>query len=161
MAVEVALVAKTAEQRRSSESLRKTEQRGEEKRSQVHFQRWTEQSAGIMVRVAFCGISHETNTFATAALGLTGMAGDGKSGFRPSRGDAVLRGGGYTGGMVTAAKELGYECVGLLFGGTEPSGTIDDAAFEGMRDEIISRLRDAMPVDVVAIENHGAGVVRG
>ena len=24
-----------------------------------------------MVRVAFCGISHETNTFATAALGLT------------------------------------------------------------------------------------------
>ena len=31
-----------------------------------------------MVRVAFCGISHETNTFATAALGLTGMAGDGK-----------------------------------------------------------------------------------
>ena len=114
-----------------------------------------------MVRVAFCGISHETNTFATAALGLTGMAGDGKSGFRPSRGDAVLRGGGYTGGMVTAAKELGYECVGLLFGGTEPSGTIDDAAFEGMRDEIISRLRDAMPVDAVAIENHGAGVVRG
>ena len=41
---------------------------------------------------------------------------------------------------------------------TEPSGTISDAAFENMRDGLISRLKEAMPVDVVALEVHGAGV---
>ena len=42
-----------------------------------------------MVRVAFCGISHETNTFATAALGLTGFATATTGGFRPQRGEQV------------------------------------------------------------------------
>jgi microcystin degradation protein MlrC len=113
-----------------------------------------------MVRVAFCGISHETNTFATSALGLTGFdTGEGHGGFRPVRGDAVVqRTGGYTGGMVAAANELGYEPVGLYFAGTAPSGTIADECYIAMRDEIIGRLKDAMPVDVVAVDNHGAGV---
>ena len=60
--------------------------------------------------------------------------------------------------MTDVAEELGYECVGLLFGQTEPSGTISDAAFENMRDGLISRLKEAMPVDAVAPEVHGAGV---
>jgi toxic protein SymE len=109
-----------------------------------------------MVRVACCGISHETNTFVTSALGLTPL---GPGGFSPVRGDAVLRlRGGYLGGMMDAADELGYENVGLMYASTQPSGTIADAAYEAMRDEICARLRDAMPVDAVAVENHGAGV---
>jgi microcystin degradation protein MlrC len=45
-----------------------------------------------MVRVAFCGISHETNTFATAALGLTSFDTEGgHGGFRPIRGQAVVQ----------------------------------------------------------------------
>ena len=112
-----------------------------------------------MVRVAFCGISHETNTFATAALGLTGFGTATTGGFRPARGEQVVAiGGGYMGGMLSAATELGYENVGLLFAGTEPSGTIADSAYESMRDEICDMLKAAMPVDCVAIENHGAGV---
>ena len=39
-----------------------------------------------MVRVAVGGISHETNTFATRALGLTELAA-----FRPTTGSALLR----------------------------------------------------------------------
>ena len=92
-----------------------------------------------MVRVAFGGISHETNTFATEALGLTTL-----EQFHPRTGNAVLGrgvGDGYMGGMVHQARELGYECVGLLFGVTEPSGTIADAAFEAMAGEFIDRLR--------------------
>jgi microcystin degradation protein MlrC len=61
-------------------------------------------------------------------------------------------------GMLNAATELGYEKVGLLFAGTEPSGTIADLAYESLRDEIIERLKEAMPVSAVAVENHGAGV---
>ncbi len=106
--------------------------------------------------MAFCGISHETNTFATAALGLTEI---GPGGFTPVRGnDVVSTREGYLAGMLNAATELGYEKVGLLFADTEPSGTIADLAYESMRDEIIERLEDAMPVSAVAVENHGAGV---
>ena len=109
------------------------------------------------LRAAFCGISHETNTFVTSALGLTPR---GPGGFEPVVGDAVLRhrSATYLRGMVDAADELGFDLAGLLFANTQPSGTIADEAYESMRDEIISRLRDAMPVDIVAIENHGAGV---
>jgi microcystin degradation protein MlrC len=60
--------------------------------------------------------------------------------------------------MVAAATELGYEPVGLLFAGTAPSGTIADECYIALRDEIVSRLKEAMPVDVVAVDNHGAGV---
>jgi len=117
-----------------------------------------------MVRVAFGGISHETNTFATRALGLTP-----RSAFRPLVGEAVLRvRHSYLGGMLAACGGgpggLGYEPVGTLFAITEPSGTIADGAFESMRDELLAELRGAMAahggagVDAVALELHGAGV---
>ena len=94
-----------------------------------------------MVRVAVGGISHETNTFATRALGLTEYAA-----FRPQRGDRILRatGGGYMGGLCDAGRELGFDLVPLLLGNTEPSGTIADAAFEKMRDELIASLQEAV-----------------
>ena len=47
---------------------------------------------------------------------------------------------GYTGGMLDAARELGYDTVGLLFGITEPSGTISDAAYTSMRDELLAQV---------------------
>ena len=69
----------------------------------------------------------------------------------------------YLRGMLdVCSAELSYEPVGLLFGITEPSGTIADGAFESMRDELLARLRAAMAedggVDAVALELHGAGV---
>ena len=64
--------------------------------------------------------------------------------------------------LDVCSAELSYEPVGLLFGITEPSGTIADGAFESMRDELLARLRAAMAedggVDAVALELHGAGV---
>ena len=47
----------------------------------------------------------------------------------------------WLGGMVRQARAFGYECVGLLMGNCEPSGTIADAAFEAMAGEFIDRLR--------------------
>ena len=116
-----------------------------------------------MVRVAVGGISHETNTFATRALGLTELAA-----FRPTTGSALLRSAAaarsYLGGMLDACAELDFEPVGLLFGITEPSGTIADAAFEMMRGELLARLAAAMAeeggIDAVALELHGAGVAQ-
>ena len=79
----------------------------------------------------------------------------------PVLGDAVIetnvgvRSG--IGGYIDTAPEVGAELVPLLFGSAAPSGTIADEAYEFMRDELLSRLRDAMPVDAVALALHGAG----
>eukprot|EP00756_Hemistasia_phaeocysticola_P016925 Hpha_TRINITY_DN15504_c0_g8::TRINITY_DN15504_c0_g8_i1::g.107061::m.107061 len=108
-------------------------------------------------RVAFGGIVHETNTFATRSLGLTD-----RNSFRPIVGDEILqRKTGALGGMLDAARELGCETVGLLFGMAMPSGTISDLAYKSMRGELLQRLDVVMadgPLDAVALELHGAGV---
>ena len=44
---------------------------------------------------------------------------------------------------------------------SEPSGTVDKASFESMRDEILDQLRAAMPVDAVLMGFHGAFVAEG
>lgn len=111
-----------------------------------------------MVRVALGGISHETNTFSTAALGLTEL-----THFQTYRGEDLLHYAThglkmYTAGMFDAAQKLKYECVPLLLADTEPSGTISDSAFEQLHDELCDRLRSSLPVDAVALEVHGAGV---
>ena len=73
-----------------------------------------------MVRVAFGGISHETNTFATRALGLTPRAA-----FRPTTGAELLREAraarSYLGGMLDACDELGFQA-------RPSSGTLFSAA---------------------------------
>ena len=116
------------------------------------------------LRVATGGIIHETNTFATQALGLTTRAQFDRlnPGVGPLVGRAILDAhsgvASNTGGFIDAAAELDIELVPLLFGNAGPSGTIADAAFEDMLREFIGLLRSAMPVDAVALDLHGAGV---
>ena len=74
-----------------------------------------------MVVVAVGGISHETNTFSTRAMGLTTLE-DFKTSTRGVRtGEEVVKltgqGGGYLGGLNDAARELGYELKGQCVGG--------------------------------------------
>ena len=49
--------------------------------------------------------------------------------------------------------------VGLLVAGAQPSGTIARETFEAFKAEILTRLRDAAPIDAVVLVLHGAGVV--
>ena len=111
-------------------------------------------------RLAIGGISHETNTYAVASSGITHV-----DRFDIDRGDEILaRMQGtrtYTGGFIDAAASLGVDLVPTLFAIAQPSGTIAAEAYEAMRDELVERLRAAGPVDAVALEIHGAGVVEG
>jgi toxic protein SymE len=113
-------------------------------------------------RVAVGGIVHETNTFATGALGYTtreqfmrhnGYAAD--SGFIPTECKGART---CVGGLVDAAAELGMDIVPLFFASHEPSGTINKESYESMRDELLADLAAALPVDAVALDVHGAGV---
>lgn len=111
------------------------------------------------MRIALGGLSHETNTYADAVSGPTDL-----SRFVVRRGDRMLKARGtdtFVGGFLDACDELGAEPVPTLWAWANPSGTITASAYEALRDELLSRLAEAIPVDAVALELHGAGVVDG
>lgn len=114
----------------------------------------------MAIRIAVGGISHETNTYAVACFGPTTL-----EHFEVSRGDEIaLRYAGtrtFIGGMLTAATAIGATVVPTLFAITEPSGTIERKAFDDLKAELVDGIRAAMPVDAVALDLHGAGVVDG
>jgi microcystin degradation protein MlrC len=111
-------------------------------------------------RIAVGGIWHETNTF---AAGLTGP--DAFRAYQYALGDEVLSRYAGTntelGGMITAAKELGFELVPTIYAGAVPSGTIARDALERLCHELRARLRRASPLDGALMVLHGAAVVEG
>lgn len=61
--------------------------------------------------------------------------------------------------LLVARRRAAQEGFTLVEGScfwAEPSGLVDRASFESMRDEILGQLRDAMPVDGVLMGFHGA-----
>src|SRR5207248_2494439 len=112
------------------------------------------------MRVAVGGITHETNTFAVESTGMTAI-----DEFVIVRGQEILeREHGvrtYVGGMLAAAAEIGAEVVPTLLARAEPSGTIAADAYASMKAELLALIEAARPVDAVALELHGAGVVDG
>lgn len=111
------------------------------------------------MRVALGGISHETNTYADAVTGPTGL-----ERFIVQRGDRMLRVRGtatFVGGFLDGCDEVGAEPVPTLWAFAPPSGTVTAEAYASLRDELLDRLAAALPVDAVALELHGAGVVEG
>lgn len=113
-----------------------------------------------VLRVAIAGISHESNTYAVEASGLTPL-----DWFDRLRGDEIASRyrdtATYIGGMIDGLAALGATVVPTFFAIGEPSGTIRADAYEQLRDELLRRLRAVLPVDAVALELHGAGVAEG
>lgn len=111
------------------------------------------------MRVGLGGIVHETNTYALDTFGPTELGS-----FHRQWGDRLLGAAGVRtcmGGFVDGLAELGAEAVPLWWAGAEPSATIALAAYEAMRDELLRHLEAALPLDALALDLHGAGVVDG
>ena len=112
------------------------------------------------MRIAIGGISHETNTYADACFGPTTL-----DDFSVARGDEIIkRNAGtrtFVGGMLAGAAQLGAEVVPTFCSIAQPSGTIARDAYDAMKTELLDRMRAALPVDAVALELHGAGIVEG
>ncbi|MFO8081913.1 MAG: M81 family metallopeptidase [Armatimonadota bacterium] len=114
-----------------------------------------------MPRVAVAGFSHETNTFAE---GLTTfddfVRGRGFPGLMT--GDALvrtLRGKSMcTGAFIDAADELDFELVPVLWTFPQPSGLIEQSAYDRVLTMLLEGLEAALPVDGVLLELHGAMV---
>ena len=111
------------------------------------------------MRIAIGGIVHETNTYAVASFGMTGL-----DSFDVRRGEEVRRyaeSRTFTGGMLAAGITHGHQIVPILHAFAQPSGTIEAAAYAQLKGEFIDGLVAALPVDAVVLDTHGAGIVEG
>jgi len=113
-------------------------------------------------KVAVATFSHETCTFCP---GGDVTVADWEQVSPPVGGDALLSGGGYIGGFVSAAQDYAdMELVGLsspmgVFGGSSRSWNTEET-FEHFLDLMIQDLRASLPVDGVYLALHGAMAVR-
>src|SRR5262249_32285743 len=66
-----------------------------------------------------------------------------------------------TGGFLDAAERHGFEIVPLLWTFAYPGGLIARADYDRLKAEFLERLRNALPIDGVLLDLHGAMVVEG
>jgi microcystin degradation protein MlrC len=108
-------------------------------------------------RVAIGGIIHESHSFAEEKADLTAFE-------RQSLhyGDDILHEMAGTraaiGGMIERAAELGWSLRPTAYGAAMPAGVVEEAAYQEILQELLERLRAAMPVDGVLLALHGAMV---
>ena len=112
-------------------------------------------------RIAVGGMQHETNTFAPTRANL----------------DAFVKGGGWptiqygatlfdaveganlpVAGAIETLRAARHQVVPLAWAAASPSAHVTREAFETIIDNLIERLRQAMPVDGVYLDLHGAMV---
>lgn len=108
------------------------------------------------MRIAIAQLWQETNTFSPTFTELKHF-----ESFRYYSGDDVLRycgGGQEIGGFVKAAHEAGndIELVPLFAAGAWPAGRLREHVKTQLENEMLSRLKAALPVDGVLISLHGA-----
>lgn len=107
------------------------------------------------LRLFFGGIMTETNTFSPIPVAMQSF-----SSCLIQRGEALLD--LATGSkMALYAKERGIEVIGGLYADAHPGAAVDRATYEALRDELLDRLRDCGPVDIVALNLHGGMIAHG
>jgi microcystin degradation protein MlrC len=112
----------------------------------------------MSLKIAIGGICHETNQFVSSSTPLEQ--------FDVDVGPAVLSGRMtdarmVMGGLIARTRALGAEPVGTLYALAEPSGPIQARAYATLKQQLLTELEAALPVDAVALELHGAGAVEG
>ena len=108
------------------------------------------------MKIFAAGVATETNTFSPLPTG--------RDDFVVQRGKDDRAGRAHDANLDlpeiwgTLASERGAEFVFSLMAFAQPSGITVRSAYEGLRDEMLSDLKAAMPVDVVLLMLHGAMV---
>src|SRR5215210_3127087 len=115
-----------------------------------------------MARIAIGGLQHETNTFAPSKADYAAFeAGGGWPGVQ--YGDSLFAAVEGTNipaaGAVQAFRSQGHELVGTAWAAASPSAHVTAHAFERIAGELVARLTNALPVDGVYLDLHGAMVV--
>ena len=114
------------------------------------------------MRIASGGVQHETNTFSKTPTTLADFVRDSNCGEMLAGGDTIFERfrstGSIHGGYISGAESAGFELVPLLCARAQPSGLVEEAAFETMLRWFLERLEKAKPFDGVLLDLHGAMV---
>ena len=114
-----------------------------------------------MARIAIGGFQHETNTFAPAKAGYAAFeAGGGWPGVQYGEPIfAAVDGANIpAAGAIGALRSMGHTLVGTAWAAASPSAHVTDEAFERIAGGMIANLRNALPLDGVYLDLHGAMV---
>ncbi|WP_119458805.1 M81 family metallopeptidase [Rhodospirillaceae bacterium SYSU D60014] len=114
-----------------------------------------------MARIAVGGFQHETNTFAPSKARFADFErGAGWPGLTagPALFETVAGINLPVTGFVDAARAAGHDLVPLLWCAATPSAHVEQAAFERIAEALLQRLTEALPVDGVYLDLHGAMV---
>ncbi len=112
------------------------------------------------MRVFSGSLATETNTFGPMPTGLASFKDRGyyRAGEHP---DHITLFSGPLWAARIRGKEQGWTLLEGMVAGAQPSGTTTRHAYETLRDELLTDLRAAMPVDMVLLGLHGAMVADG
>lgn len=114
------------------------------------------------MRIASGGVQHETNTFSVTPTRLEDFVRDSNCGPDLAGGSMIFerfRGtGAIHGGYIAGAEAIGAELVPLISARAQPSGIVDQSAFDTILNLFLERLKAAGPVDGVLLDLHGAMV---
>jgi microcystin degradation protein MlrC len=114
-----------------------------------------------MARIAIGGFQHETNTFAPSPADYAAFeAGGGWPGVQYGEPLFAAVGGANipAAGAIEALRAAGHQLVGTAWAAASPSANVTSDAFERIAGELVRRLREALPVDGVYLDLHGAMV---
>ena len=115
------------------------------------------------MKIASGGVQHETNTFSDTPTTLADFQQDSNCGPELSGGEVIFDRftgtGSIHGGYIAGAKEAGFELVPLLCARAQPSGIVEQDAFDTMLGLFLVRLEQVLPeIDGVLLDLHGAMV---
>ncbi len=114
-----------------------------------------------MARIAIGGFQHETNTFAPSPADYAAFeAGGGWPGVQYGEPLFAAVGGANipAAGAIEALRAAGHQLVGTAWAAASPSANVTSDAYERITGELVRRLREALPVDGVYLDLHGAMV---
>ncbi|NKB69763.1 MAG: MlrC domain protein [Candidatus Latescibacteria bacterium] len=108
------------------------------------------------MRIATGCIGHETNTFSPVS---TTMEHFGQSYYEGGAMLAAFAGTStITGGFIAGGRDLDLELVPLLWTFATPSGAVEEATYEQLKERFLQLLQEAGPIDGVCLDLHGAMV---
>jgi microcystin degradation protein MlrC len=114
-----------------------------------------------MARIAVGGFQHETNTFAPSPADYAAFeAGGGWPGVQFGEPLFAAVGGANipAAGAIEALRAAGHRLVGTAWAAASPSAQVTRDAFERIAGGLVRHLKDALPVDGVYLDLHGAMV---
>ncbi len=117
-----------------------------------------------MPRIAIGGFLHETNTFGPSKAGYADF--DGGSGYGPIREGAAIfehlaSVNAAIAGAIAEGRARGWQLVPTLWCAASPSAHVTTDAFEAIAGRLLDRIAEAMPLDGVFLDLHGAMVTEG